>query len=194
MFALPAICDNCNTVFSSGIGGDPGATFISISNKAGPCPVCGSLGTIPNGTYAIINDIEATLSVDNGKDVFKLQRILNTTSKQDTIPTIQNKIKKETPQYEKIIDAIEYFFTKTKNTFAAIGIVSTIIFSIIGVMQSDDNTSESVIIENQQKVIEEQRNIIEDYREQNKILKDEKDEKDKKDKVLKNENNKEEKR
>ena len=99
------------------------------------------------------------MSVDNGKDVFKLQRILNTTSQQDTIPTIQSKIEKETPQYEKIIDAIEYFFTKTKNTFAAIGIVSTIIFSIIGVMQNNDNTSKNVIIESQQKTIEEQRNI-----------------------------------
>lgn len=48
--------------------------------------------------------------------------------------------------------------------------------------------SENVIIENQQKVIEEQRNIIEDYKEQNKVLKDEKD------KALKNGNNKEEKR
>lgn len=188
MFELPAICDNCNNVFPSGIVGGPGTNVRVTGGKSGPCPVCGSLGTVPNGTYVIINDIEATLSVDNGRDVFKLQRILNTTSQQDTIPTIHNKIKKETPQYEKIIEAIEYFFTKTKNTFTAIGIVSTIIFSIIGVMQDNDNTSENVIIENQQKVIEEQRNIIEDYKEQNEVLKDEKD------KVLKNENNKKEKR
>lgn len=188
MFELPAICDNCNNVFASGIVGGPGTNIKITNGKSGPCPVCGSLGTIPDGIYDIIDDVEAILNIDNGKDVFKLQRILNTTTNQDTLPTVKNKIEKETPQYKKVIDVIENFCTKTKNTFAALGVISAIIFSIIGVMQNNDNTSENIIIENQQKVIEEQRNIIEDYKEQNKVLKDEKD------KVLKNGNNKEEKR
>ena len=171
LFALPAICDNCKSVFASSFVGGPGVTMIVTGSKSGPCPVCGSLGSIPDGTYDIINDIEATLNVDNGKDVFKLQRILNTASKHDSISSIQNKIKKETPQYESIIDAVEYFFTKTKNTFAAIGTVSTLIFGIIGVMPEESNKDENSIIKNQQEVINEQRNVINDYKEQNEYLK-----------------------
>ncbi|MCD8891015.1 hypothetical protein K2V52_03435 [Staphylococcus nepalensis] len=171
MFALPAICDNCNTVFASSFVGGPGVTMIVTGSKSGPCPVCGSLGSVPDGTYDIINDIEATLNVDNGKDVFKLQRILNTASKQDSISSIQNRIKKETPQYESIIDAIEYFFTKTKNTLAAIATVSTLIFGVIGVIPDKSNSDENSTIKNQQEVIKEQRNVINDYKVQNESLK-----------------------
>lgn len=171
MFALPAICDNCNTVFASSFVGGPGVTMIVTGSKSGPCPVCGSLGSVPDGTYDIINDIEATLNVDNGKDVFKLQRILNTASKQDSISSIQNRIKKETPQYESIIDAIEYFFTRTKNTLAAIATVSTLIFGVIGVIPNKSNSDENSTIKNQQEVIKEQRNVINDYKVQNESLK-----------------------
>ncbi|MDU9418040.1 hypothetical protein RCL10_05785 [Staphylococcus lloydii] len=171
MFALPAICDNCNTVFASSFVGGPGVTMIVTGSKSGPCPVCGSLGSVPDGTYDIINDIEATLNVDNGKDVFKLQRILNTASKQDSISSIQNRIKKETPQYESIIDAIEYFFTRTKNTLAAIATVSTLIFGVIGVIPDKSNSDENSTIKNQQEVIKEQRNVINDYKVQNESLK-----------------------
>lgn len=171
MFALPAICDNCNTVFASSFVGGPGVTMIVTGSKSGPCPVCGSLGSVPDGTYDIINDIEATLNVDNGKDVFKLQRILNTASKQDSISSIQNRIKKETPQYESIIDAIEYFFTRTKNTLAAIATVSTLIFGVIGVIPDKSNSDENSTIKNQQEVIKEQRNLINDYKVQNESLK-----------------------
>lgn len=171
LFALPAICDNCKNVFASSIVGGPGVTMTVTGSKSGPCPACGSLGSIPDGTYAIINDIEATLDVDNGKDVFKLQRILNTASKQDSISSIQDKIKQETPQYENIIDAIEYFFTRTKNTLAAIGTVSTIIFGIIGALPNEGETSENTTIKSQQEVIKEQRNVINDYKKQNEFLK-----------------------
>lgn len=171
MFALPAICDNCNTVFASSFVGGPGVTMIVTGSKSGPCPVCGSLGSVPDGTYDIINDIEATLNVDNGKDVFKLQRILNTASKQDSISSIQNRIKKETPQYESIIDAIEYFFTRTKNTLAAIATVSTLIFGVIGVIPDKSNSDENSTIKNQQEVIKEQRNVINDYKVQKESLK-----------------------
>lgn len=171
LFALPAICDNCNTVFASSFVGGPGVTMIVTGSKSGPCPVCGSLGSVPDGTYDIINDIEATLNVDNGKDVFKLQRILNTASKQDSISSIQNRIKKETPQYESIIDAIEYFFTRTKNTLAAIATVSTLIFGVIGVIPDKSNSDENSTIKNQQEVIKEQRNLINDYKVQNESLK-----------------------
>ncbi len=170
LFALPAICDNCNSIFASSFVGGPGVTMIVSGSKSGPCPFCGSMGSIPDGTYDIINDIEATLNVDNGKDVYKLQRILNTASKVETISNIENKIKEETPQYEKIIDAIEYFFSKTKNTFSALGVVSTIIFGIIGVIPDDDTEKESDI-DSQQEVIKEQRNLINDYKEQNENLK-----------------------
>jgi hypothetical protein len=49
---LPVICDRCGTVFSSGNAfalGDGTVHFQQVG--VGPCPTCGSMGSIPDGTY-----------------------------------------------------------------------------------------------------------------------------------------------
>jgi SEC-C motif len=53
---VPAICDHCGSVFSSGIvmGGTSSAAM--TGNAAGPCPNCGSRGTIPDGLYQTFGD------------------------------------------------------------------------------------------------------------------------------------------
>ena len=172
MFNLPAICDVCGMNFPSGYSAGPGTRMTLRNNISGPCPNCGGIGRVPDGIYDIINEVEATLQVDKGKQVYKLQRILNTASTTDTISSINNKIKEETPQYEGIIGAIEYFFTRTKNTFEALAAVSTLVFGIMGVIPDKFTTDgDSTIRNNQQQVIKEQRNLINDYKEQNEILK-----------------------
>ncbi|WP_159078687.1 hypothetical protein [Orrella marina] len=62
MANLPAFCDNCGTVFNSGIAGS-GSSMITISNcKAGPCPVCGSMGTVPDGAFNLQEHLVTVLS------------------------------------------------------------------------------------------------------------------------------------
>jgi hypothetical protein len=53
---VPAICDNCGAIFRSGIVFGPGSSANMVGNKAGPCPVCGAMGTIPDGFYEFVGD------------------------------------------------------------------------------------------------------------------------------------------
>jgi hypothetical protein len=62
LFALPTICDNCNTVFSSSLIGRSEATVISIKSESGLCPTWGSM---PDATYNIIKHIVAKYNVVN---------------------------------------------------------------------------------------------------------------------------------
>jgi hypothetical protein len=48
---VPAICDRCGTLFPSGFSLGPGAGATMVGNTAGPCPNCGGMGRIPDGTY-----------------------------------------------------------------------------------------------------------------------------------------------
>ena len=49
---LPAICDNCRTIFPSGIFIE-NSTVSLKGNRSGPCPNCGGMGFIPDGYYDV---------------------------------------------------------------------------------------------------------------------------------------------
>lgn len=172
MFNLPAICANCGLNFPSGFSIASGAKLITKNSISGPCPNCGGIGRIPDGIYEVVSDVEAILKIDNGEQIFKLQRILNTPNKFETKNSIEKRIKEETP-YSGIVEIIEHFATKTKNTAAALGVLSTIIFSIIGVYYTHQASEENEnVLKNQQEVIKEQRNIINDIKENNENIKE----------------------
>lgn len=176
MFKLPAICDNCNTVFPSGFGMGAGATMFSMNNKSGPCPKCGGIGSLPNGIYEVIDEVKLILKVDNGKDAYLLQRILTTTTNKDTPKTIKNKITKEVPQYKGIAKIIDKFCKENKNTIAALVAFSHIFANISGSFDAspintekgNSNTQYEIIKENTE-VIKAQRNMINDYKEEKKV-------------------------
>lgn len=56
MVMLPAICDRCGTVFPSSIVMSNETAFLK-GNKSGPCPKCGSVGSVPDGTYEVANEV-----------------------------------------------------------------------------------------------------------------------------------------
>lgn len=53
---IPAICDSCGTVFRSGVVMEAGTSATFIGNRSGPCPNCGSMGSIPDGFYDFIGE------------------------------------------------------------------------------------------------------------------------------------------
>ena len=55
MASLPVICDKCGIPFvtQSAIGGSGTVTLEDVG--VGPCPACGGMGRIPNGTYRLTN-------------------------------------------------------------------------------------------------------------------------------------------
>ncbi len=58
MAIVPVFCDSCGSVWGAPhvIGGS-GARVEITGSKAGPCPVCGGMGSIPDGVYDLIGDI-----------------------------------------------------------------------------------------------------------------------------------------
>jgi len=77
MPAVPAVCNNCGTVFAMPnlvAGGSTGN--ITISNvKAGPCPNCGGMGSIPDGLYQFAGD---TLRIFAAWPTDRLQHVATT--------------------------------------------------------------------------------------------------------------------
>lgn len=106
MINVPAFCDKCGTVFSSGIGGE--ATGVSFKNcKAGPCPRCGSTGHIPDGVFNFIGNTIEILSAPTRTidELTKLAKIVNEARENNESPgKISNKIQTELPGLSKLAD------------------------------------------------------------------------------------------
>lgn len=49
MAVFPAICDRCGALFPVPNPFDGFAHITMVGNAAGPCPVCGGYGHIPDG-------------------------------------------------------------------------------------------------------------------------------------------------
>jgi len=111
---LPAFCDNCGTVFPSGFAiiGVASATF--IGNKSGPCPVCGSMGSVPDGVFSAADNVIRLLSGPQ-KTIEQLQRLASVISEARRTASepkdALEKIKREAPELNSIIDALP----KTRN-------------------------------------------------------------------------------
>ncbi len=107
MARIPAICENCHTVFHSGVNLGNGATNIVFENcGAGPCPKCGGNGRILDGVYnAVGNAIEAFIGQQDLNDLKQLLAVLELAKKEQwgREEVIAN-INKSTPTLAKIAD------------------------------------------------------------------------------------------
>lgn len=64
---VPTICDDCGTIWGAqGVIGGAGGNITITGSKVGPCPKCGGWGSIPDGTYDLIDD---TLQVVRSADL-----------------------------------------------------------------------------------------------------------------------------
>jgi hypothetical protein len=73
---IPAICDNCGTVFRSGFFFGVGASGQIIGSKSSPCPNCGGTGSIRDGFYQATSDTEL-LRASSGSELEELKRTLD---------------------------------------------------------------------------------------------------------------------
>jgi len=76
MLFIPAICKNCNAMFST-------APNISVENytmfvncESGPCPHCGSMGVIPDGLYTLVDGITHLFSGKHDLTQYKALYVL----------------------------------------------------------------------------------------------------------------------
>lgn len=106
---LPAFCDNCGTVFPSGFAISGGGSVTLIGNRSGPCPVCGSMGSVPDGLFSAAGDVIRLLAGPQ-KTVEQLQRLASVIAEARKTVSEPNKaaetIKREAPELSSIIDAL----------------------------------------------------------------------------------------
>jgi len=131
MAKIPAICQNCNTLFvKTNVIGGKGAVKIRNSIM-GPCPKCGGMGRIPDGIYDFIGDSIELLSATSYSvaDLNRLKSIFaDARSREATFNDIKSQVKQEIPVFEKVTDLLP----RTRNDlYAFIMIILTIISLVI---------------------------------------------------------------
>lgn len=96
MPVLPAICQKCGAVFPSGYRVDNVINTQFVGNTASPCPRCGSVGRIPDGTFTF---------VDNAVEVIRASNI-TTSELQSLIDLVNDWIKDPSISRDQVTEEI----------------------------------------------------------------------------------------
>jgi PHP family Zn ribbon phosphoesterase len=106
MIEVPSFCDNCGTIFPSGIVVS-NCMNLTLSNNKSRCPNCGGWGHAIDGVFNIIND---SIEILSGPQITverldKLEKIFKSSERKKSSPEeIEDTIKKEVPELSKISD------------------------------------------------------------------------------------------
>lgn len=134
---VPAICDNCGTIFPSAFEFS-NSINVSFSNcGSGPCPSCGRNGHVPDGVYNFIGNTIELLSGPS-RSIAELERLalsLKRLKVERVSPEQVAQIFHDTPELSTLSDALP----KTRNElYAFIAIILSIITIIIGQLKSEN--------------------------------------------------------
>ena len=127
---VPAFCDTCGTVFRSGIVVENSTNITFVGNRAGPCPVCGGMGHIPDGVFNFVgNTIEILAAPQRTvEELSRLSRILREArEKKQTPEDVAQTIRKELPELSRLAD----FLPQTRAEFYAF---LTLIVTVIALL------------------------------------------------------------
>ena len=102
---IPAFCDNCGAVFPSGFSVSDSTNVSFSGSKSGPCPVCASMGHVPDGVFNVIGDSLQILSAPQ-RTVAELsllsQIAMDARSKQAEPEEVANTIRRDLPQFSAL--------------------------------------------------------------------------------------------
>lgn len=138
---LPAVCDSCHTIFSSGIYVKK--TQLHLSGfKASPCPVCKKAGHVRDGLYKFVG---YTLSILKSEDT----NILKLTTLHDTIilaksdqlrqDQLEIVIKQELP---KFLDLLLLLPKKKEDYMLCLHLIAQIVSAVIEISIQKDQEYE----------------------------------------------------
>jgi SEC-C motif-containing protein len=105
MVHIPAFCDNCGAAFNSGIVVDNCRNIHLSGNRSGPCPRCGSMGSVIDGVFNVAGDVIEILSAPQRTidSLQKLSHILKAaTARNLSAEEIAKNIEKDTPEFSSI--------------------------------------------------------------------------------------------
>lgn len=104
---VPAFCNTCGAVFRSGIAVENSRGIVFAGNQAGPCPLCGGMGHIPDGVFNFVENTIEILSAPQRTvdELSRLARILHEAREKKQSPeTIAQSIRKELPGLSGLVD------------------------------------------------------------------------------------------
>jgi len=134
---VPAVCDNCGTFFPSGVAVCNARNVTIYGCSSGPCPHCGGMGHIPDGTYNFINDAIQLLSTPTRTflELNRLSTILKQAREQrSSLEQVGEQIQREVPEFTRLTD----IFPKTRaELYAFISIVLSILMLIFSQIRRD---------------------------------------------------------
>jgi uncharacterized protein YecA (UPF0149 family) len=143
---IPAFCDKCGAIFRSGIF-IGGGTATLVGNKAGPCPMCASMGTIPDGVYSAAGNVLRLLSGPHKtvEQLIKLAAIIAEARRVQEEPNqIAEKIKQEAPELSSLVDALPKTRSELYNFILVICAAVTVLLTA-AVFNKEDAPSEAEI-------------------------------------------------
>jgi hypothetical protein len=134
---VPVICDNCHILFTTNslFGGNlQQTTFKNVGY--GPCPVCGSDGSVPDGVYNLIGNTIELLSgpATRVPELRILAEILRNARIRRAAPAeVQKAVEEKVPQFAQLISQL----AKYRNDFyQTLAIIIAVISALISYSQS----------------------------------------------------------
>lgn len=139
MGKVPVLCENCFSFFTVDNLVAAGTTCSFINCAAGPCPKCGGMGIIPDGTYEFLNkSIKLLTGSDFSKEVLrKLEKILREAKEKSlSIEVLEGRIEKEIPQAKGFLK----WLPKNKSEYYGfIGLLIGLVGTIFTMLNSGSN-------------------------------------------------------
>ncbi|MFA5771030.1 MAG: hypothetical protein WC894_06105 [Patescibacteria group bacterium] len=130
MIKIPAICDNCGTIFPSGFSAENAFNITLSNNKSGLCPKCGGMGHLPDGTFNFVYDTIVLLQGPKRtkSELVRFQKLLQDVKQKSSDPDVVKKVLlKETGELKSIAN----FLPKNKADLYAFITILLMILELI---------------------------------------------------------------
>ena len=140
---VPAVCDNCRTIFPSGFEVS-NSTNISFSGcGAGPCPVCGGMGHIPDGVYNFLGNTIEFLSGPS-RSIAELERLAALLERAKTSNATSQAVAKEIDESIPELSSIKDWLPKNRSELYAF---IALLLSALSLMISQSESGEPSKVE-----------------------------------------------
>lgn len=139
-FTVPAVCTTCSSVFPGfSVALGAAATLSLEGNTAGPCPVCGGMGNVIDGTFSLVGDTIRRLTDGlSVSDILRLRTVVENarTNDLDAI-SISDQIA-EMPELASYAEWLKNYFTPKSGAdlVGYLGFLLSVITLITPLLQS----------------------------------------------------------
>jgi hypothetical protein len=125
---VPAVCDNCGSIFAAPVELRDGGGIHFTNVLVGPCPQCGGDGRIPDGMYSALgNTIRVLLTSE--RSVSDLQAVLTRIKAAQSPEQAEEIIKIDAPELQNLLPLY------SDKGHKRIATLASLLMIIIGVMQ-----------------------------------------------------------